>query len=133
MKSNTRAYVDLPRTADVKNAITAIREVTRLLTEISPQSNSFSNDGPSSPMPDTKPHLPVNMLWPLLMLGVETDDAEQRTWIISTMKDMENTASNAKITAAVLQEVIRRQDETGQRIDVRQVMHDTFTHPFAIV
>jgi hypothetical protein len=84
-------------------------------------------------MPDTKSHLPVNMLWPLLMLGVETDDAEQRTWIISTMKDMENTASNAKITAAVLQEVIRRQDETGQRIDVRQVMHDTFTHPFAIV
>lgn len=77
--------------------------------------------------------LPINMLWPLLMLGVESDDAHQRAWVVAAMKSMESIVSNAGITADVLEEVIRRQDEAGQRMDIRQVMHDTFTRAFAIV
>jgi hypothetical protein len=73
------------------------------------------------------------MLWPLLMLGVESDDAHQRAWVVAAMKSMESIVSNAGITADVLEEVIRRQDEAGQRMDIRQVMHDTFTRAFAIV
>ncbi|KAF3384547.1 hypothetical protein F1880_002638 [Penicillium rolfsii] len=79
------------------------------------------------------PSLPVNMLWPLLMLGVEADEPEERIWVISCIKGMENVASNAGITADVLQEVIRRQDETKQRVDIRKVMHETFDRAFAIV
>ena len=91
--------------------------------------NSFS---PVSASPSDSP-LPINMLWPLLMLGVESDDLNQRAWVVSAMKSMESIVSNAGITADVLEEVIRRQDAAGQRMDIRQVMHDTFTRAFAIV
>ncbi|KAJ5620395.1 hypothetical protein N7510_004379 [Penicillium lagena] len=77
--------------------------------------------------------LPVNMLWPLMMLGVETEDLDERVWVISCIKEMGNVASNAGITAEVLQEVIRRQDENQQRMDIREVMHETFNRAFAIV
>lgn len=73
------------------------------------------------------------MLWPLLMLGVETDQLEERDWVISCIKAMENVASNAGITSDVLQEVIRRQDEGKRRVDIRKVMHDIFDRAFAIV
>jgi U3 small nucleolar RNA-associated protein 14 len=67
------------------------------------------------------------------MLGVESEDAEERAWIISCVKGMEKVASNARMTAEVLNEVIRQQDETKQRMDIRKVMHDTFDRVFAIV
>lgn len=79
------------------------------------------------------PPLPVNMLWPLLMLGVETESTEQRNWVLSCIKGMEKVASNADITADVLQEVMRRQDETNLRVDIRKVMHEIFNRAFAIV
>jgi uncharacterized protein YijF (DUF1287 family) len=46
---------------------------------------------------------------------------------------MGSVASNAGITADVLQEVIRRQDVNRQRMDIREVMHETFNRAFAIV
>lgn len=67
------------------------------------------------------------------MLGVETDDVEERTWVLTCIKGMEHVASNAGITHDVLQEVIRRQDETKMRVDIRKVMHDIFDRAFAIV
>lgn len=73
------------------------------------------------------------MLWPLLMFGVETDSVEERDWLISCIKGMENVASNAGITADVLQEVIKRQDADKQRVDIRKVMHDIFDRAFAIM
>jgi hypothetical protein len=73
------------------------------------------------------------MLWPLMMLGVETEDLDERVWVISCIKEMGNVASNAGITADVLQEVIRRQDENRQRMDIREEMHETFNRAFAIV
>jgi hypothetical protein len=121
--------VDLPRTPDVKNALSAIREVIEKVIQLPPDSDpsepvfTFTSGSP----------LPINMLWPLLMLGVESDDQPQRTWVVASMKSMESIVSNAKITADVLEEVIKRQDETGHRVDIRQVMHDTFTRAFAIV
>ncbi|CRG87210.1 hypothetical protein PISL3812_04227 [Talaromyces islandicus] len=123
------AYKNLPRTPDVKNALSAIREVIENIIQLPPDSDpsesvfTFTSGSP----------LPINMLWPLLMLGVESDDQTQRTWVVASMKSIESIVSNARITADVLEEVIRRQDETGQRVDIRQVMHDTFTRAFAIV
>lgn len=67
------------------------------------------------------------------MLGVESEGSEERTWIISCIKGMENIASNAGMTADVLKEVIRQQDEKNQRMDIRTVMHETFDRAFAIV
>ncbi|OKL63637.1 hypothetical protein UA08_00265 [Talaromyces atroroseus] len=124
------AYKNLPRTPELDVALCAIQEVTENIIR-TPLGTSNSVEtlcdfSPGSP-------LPINMLWPLLMLGVESDDTHQRAWVIAAMKRMESIVSNAGITADVLEEVIRRQDETGQRVDIRQVMHDTFTRVFAIV
>ncbi|CEJ58570.1 Putative DEHA2G13156p [Penicillium brasilianum] len=129
------AYKNLPRTADVMYAMNEIRQVTKMILESpwisSPQ--EIPAIGTPNASTTTLPSLPVNMLWPLLMLGVEVEEPEERTWVISCIKGMENVASNAGITADVLQEVIRRQDETRQRVDIRKVMHETFDRAFAIV
>ena len=111
------AYKSLPRTADLINAMITIRQMAKLMAD--------ARD-PDEP-------LPVNMLWPLLMWGCEEDEPEERVWIVSMIRKMQNSATNAKITADVLQEVQRRQDETKQRVDVRTVMHDIFNSCFAIV
>lgn len=112
-----------------------IRQVTHLILE-SPLTSSppeISTIGTPTGSQGSVAALPVNMLWPLLMLGVETVDTEERTWVLSCIKGMENVASNAGITHDVLQEVIRRQDETKQRVDIRKVMHEIFDRAFAIV
>ncbi|RAO71754.1 uncharacterized protein BHQ10_007766 [Talaromyces amestolkiae] len=130
------AYKNLPRTPDVETALCAIQEVTENLmrTPHSIQDMATTNTiEPVSELTSSSPPLPINMLWPLLMLGVESDDVHQRAWVVAAMKSMESIVSNAGITADVLEEVIRRQDEAGQRMDIRQVMHDTFTRAFAIV
>lgn len=67
------------------------------------------------------------------MLGVEVEGSQEHTWVLSCIKGMEQVASNASITADVLQEVIRRQDETKLRVDIRKVMHEIFNRAFAIV
>jgi Fungal specific transcription factor domain len=111
------AYRHLPRTFDVCNAINVIRHTAHGMVD--------------ALRPDDT--LPVNMLWPLLMWGSEEDNAEERAWILSTIRKMSSAVSNARITADVLEEVLRRQDETGQRTDIRTVMHDIFNSCFAIV
>jgi hypothetical protein len=117
------------------DAMNEIRQVTKMILE-SPLTSSpldIPVIGTPNASTTTLPSLPVNMLWPLLMLGVEVEEPEERTWVISCIKGMENVASNADITADVLHEVIQRQDETKQRVDIRKVMHETFDRAFAIV
>jgi len=111
------AYKHLPLTAETLTAISTIRHLARLMVE-------------GSETPDM---LPVNMLWPLLMWGCEENDQEERIWIHERISNMEKVATNAMITAQVLQEVQKRQDAYKQRVDVRQVMHDIFDSCFAIV
>lgn len=111
------AYKHLPRTVEVHNAMSVMRQATRAMVDA---------QGPN----DT---LPVNMLWPLLMWGSEEENPDDRVWILSIVRSMSKTVSNAGITADVLQNVWQRQDQTGQRADIRTVMHETFNSCFAIV
>lgn len=111
------AYRHLPGTKDVFDAMESIRQMTHMMVE----AQEFGES------------LPVNMLWPLLMWGSEEKNADERIWILSTIRNMSDAVNNAAITADVLQEVLKRQDDTGQRIDIRTVMHDMFHSCFAIV
>jgi len=113
------AYKHLPLSADTEMAISNIRNTARLMVE----------DGAAS----EQEMLPVNMLWPLLMWGTEENDPEVREWIIVNINNMEQVATNAKVTAQVLAEVQKRQDASKDRVDVRTVMHDIFNSCFAIV
>ena len=115
------AYKHLPLSADTEKAISNIRNTARSMVEVGAASGAEQE------------MLPVNMLWPLLMWGTEENDPEAREWIIVQINNMEQVATNAKITAQVLTEVQKRQDVSKVRVDVRTVMHDIFNSCFAIV
>jgi hypothetical protein len=111
------AYKSLPLTKEASEALDQIRKLARqIVADLDPE--------------DT---LPVNMLWPLLMLGVEEQDANEKAWIRTQILRMEKVAGNARITAQVLEEVQARQDAAKTRMDIRSVMHAVFNSCFAIV
>ncbi|KAJ4263020.1 hypothetical protein NW762_006633 [Fusarium torreyae] len=111
------AYKSLPLTKEAVEALDQIRKLARqIVADLDPE--------------DT---LPINMLWPLLMLGVEEQDANEKAWIKTQILRMEKVAGNARITAQVLEEVQARQDAAKTRMDIRAVMHAVFNSCFAIV
>lgn len=112
------AYKTLPLTKEAGDALVQIRRLARLLT---------------SDLDADEDSLPVNMLWPLLMLGVEEKDSGEKAWIRTQILKMERVAGNAKITAQVLEEVQARQDASNERVDIRSVMHAVFNSCFAIL
>ncbi|KAL6354877.1 hypothetical protein LRP88_12235 [Fusarium phalaenopsidis] len=111
------AYKTLPLTKEASEALDQIRKLARQIVE------------------DLEPEdiLPVNMLWPLLMLGVEEQDPNEKVWIKTQILKMEKVATNARITAQVLEEVQARQEAGKVRMDIRAVMHAVFNSCFAIV
>ncbi|KAH0527502.1 hypothetical protein TsFJ059_002502 [Trichoderma semiorbis] len=111
------AYKHLPLT---KEAADALGQIRKLAHQIS-----------SDLAPDDS--LPVNMLWPLLMLGVEEQDQDEKAWIRAQIVRMEGVAGNARITAQVLEEVQARQEASKSRADIRSVMHAVFNSCFAIL
>jgi hypothetical protein len=85
-------------------------------------------------MAQTDESLPVNLLWPLMIWAAEEEDPEERRWILDSIRSLENIASNAKATGDLIEEVIRRQDEGKERVDIRRVSQEYFaSHHFAIV
>ncbi|KAM6516250.1 hypothetical protein FALCPG4_014442 [Fusarium falciforme] len=106
-----------PLTKEASEALDQIRKLARQIVE------------------DLEPEdiLPVNMLWPLLMLGVEEQDPNEKVWIKTQILKMEKVATNARITAQVLEEVQARQEAGKVRMDIRAVMHAVFNSCFAIV
>jgi hypothetical protein len=111
------AYKTLPLTREAAEALDQIRKLAK-------QTEAGLD-------PDDA--LPVNMLWPLLMLGVEETDATEKAWIKAQMLRMERVAGNARITAQVLEEVQARQEAAKTRMDIRSVMLEVFNSFFAIV
>lgn len=111
------AYKKFPLTDEAIDALDQIMRLTKLIVE------GLDHDDA----------LPVNMLWPLLMLGSEEKDLEGRAWINTQILKMQKVAGNAKITAQVLEEVQARQDKAKERVDIRSVMHAIFNRCFAIV
>ncbi|KAK2053863.1 hypothetical protein LY76DRAFT_254194 [Colletotrichum caudatum] len=112
------AYKFFPLTREAGDALGQIRRLAGLLVD-----SLGADDDP----------LPVNMLWPLLMLGSEEQDPRERAWIKAQILRMESVAGNARITAQVLEEVQARQDAGKVRVDIRSVMHAIFDSCFAIV
>ncbi|OAA66501.1 hypothetical protein SPI_01077 [Niveomyces insectorum RCEF 264] len=111
------AYKSFPLTSEAVEAMNHIRHLAKLIAE------GLDGDDP----------LPINMLWPLLLLGTEEQDASERAWIRAQLLRMEKIAGNAKITAQVLEELQRRQDASKARVDIGTVMREIFNMRFAIV
>lgn len=111
------AYKHLVLSRETTEALRQIRRLTKQLVEAL---------GPGDA-------LPVSQLWPLLMLGSEEKDPAERVWIKEQILQMEKVATNARITAHVLEEVQARQDASNGRVDIRSVMHAIFDSCFAIM
>ena len=77
--------------------------------------------------------IPVNMLWPLFLWGSEEDDYDECQWILKTIRSLQHVATNANMTADVLQEIQRRQQEAGARVDIRSVCLELFNATFVII
>jgi hypothetical protein len=111
------AYKHLPLTKEATDALGQIRKLAhQISSDLAPEDS-----------------LPVNMLWPLLMLGVEEQDPDEKAWIRAQIVRMEGVAGNARITAQVLEEVQARQEASKARADIRSVMHAVFNSCFAIL
>ncbi|KAK5994149.1 Meiotic driver SPOK3 [Cladobotryum mycophilum] len=95
------AYKSWPLTMD---AIDALNKIRNLAHQISGDQDSDDS-------------LPVNMLWPLLMLGVEERDEEERAWIKAQILRIDYETRNARIIAQVLDEVQTQQWIAGARVD----------------
>ncbi|GAM90416.1 hypothetical protein ANO11243_084590 [Dothideomycetidae sp. 11243] len=109
------AYVQYPKTDGVNEAIENISKLSHSMAE-----------GDEA--------LPVNLLWPLMMWGCEEESVTERQWILDSIRSLEDIATNAKVTADLLEEVQRRQDQAKRRIDVRSVSHECFaSYHFPIV
>jgi hypothetical protein len=111
------AYKHLALSRETLEALRQIRRLTKQLVEAL---------GPGDA-------LPVSQLWPLVMLGSEETDPVERAWIKTQILQMEKVATNARITAHVLEEVQARQDASNGRVDIRSVMHAIFDSCFAIM
>ncbi|KAL1888157.1 hypothetical protein Sste5346_009767 [Sporothrix stenoceras] len=111
------AYKNFPLTKEAIEALDHIRSLARLIAE------SLDGEDP----------LPINMLWPLVMLGTEEKDPVERAWIKTQLLRMEKIAGNARITTQVLDEVQARQDASKMREDIGTVMRSIFNVRFAIV
>ncbi|KAH7329649.1 fungal-specific transcription factor domain-containing protein [Stachybotrys elegans] len=111
------AYKNLPLPRETVEALGHIRNLTRSMVETLEPGSA----------------LPVSQLWPLLMLGSEEKDPAERAWIKEQILKMEIVATNATITAQVMEEVQIRQDSANARVDIRLVMHDIFDSCFAII
>ncbi|CAK7236036.1 hypothetical protein SBRCBS47491_009499 [Sporothrix bragantina] len=111
------AYKNFPLTQEAVEAMDQIRSLARLIAE------SLDGEDP----------LPINMLWPLVMLGTEEKDPVERAWIKMQLLRMEKIAGNARITTQVLDEVQARQDASKMREDIGTVMRAIFNVRFAIV
>jgi hypothetical protein len=109
------AYPTLPTTPETRTAVSKIVELVRLCED----------DGIA---------LSVAMLWPLMMAGVEVEDAGDREWVIGVIEGMKSRIGNAVRTARLVREICGRQRAgEGRRADARTVMQEVFGTVFAII
>ncbi len=147
------AFAGYPAERDVQNAIT---QIIRLAREIlndtvqrhtsyeDSQSNVSSGSGAGSTDDFAQPdrthaapaamvRFPPMMLWPLFLAATEASLSD-RTWILQVfgMVDKRSCPTAAQ-TTMLLEEVLRRQDETGVRVDHHVVRRDIFDNELSVV
>jgi len=120
------AYKALPLASGTEMALSKIKELSKLIAH---DFDDFSDPGR---IIDPEP-LPASLIWPLMMWGAEEKESDEREWIRHQINCMGRVATNARMSAHVLDEVQRRQDQSQIRIDIRSVMHDIFDAGFAVM
>lgn len=83
--------------------------------------------------PDAGKGLPATMLWPLFLGAIEGTTTD-RQFLLQTMRDMDmRHVRNAARTVYLLEEVLRRQDQEGRRVDHRSVRQEVFEGELSVL
>ena len=92
------------------------------------RNESEATDGSNSGM-----GLPATMLWPLFLAAIEGTMSD-RQFLLQTMRAMDmRQVPNAARTVFLLEEVLRRQDQEGRRVDHRSVRQDLFEGELSVL
>jgi hypothetical protein len=148
------AFKTYPSTPDVTYAIGRIIGLAKDIVEDSNKSHgngdtSISSDrtpleySSSSSAPggvseaaqgsDSDTGLPATMLWPLFLAAIEGTISD-REFLLQTMREMDmRHVPNAARTVFLLEEVLRRQDQQGRRVDHRSVRQDLFEGELSVL
>lgn len=136
------AFEAFPATTDVQNAVKRIIGLTKEMLQAVPErrqsqtqspspSSSLSTMNGASAADNVRASgfpvaLPTMMLWPLFLACTECDTSD-RIWILDVLRSRAH-ANNASIaqTVYLLEEVLRRQDQDGSRVDHRIVKRELF-------
>lgn len=77
--------------------------------------------------------LPATMLWPLFLAAIEGTPVD-RQFLLQTMREMDmRRVPNAARTVFLLEEVLKRQDQEGRRVDHRSVRQDLFEGELSVL
>lgn len=114
------AFVIYPATDDVRRAV---NEILMLARDLARQVQQQADNRDSS--------LPATMLWPLFMTGLECD-ASERAWILENIRRIRGMP-NVDKAAMLLEEVLKRQDASGERVDHRTVRRELFDSELSVV
>ena len=83
--------------------------------------------------PEPETWLPATMLWPLFLGAIE-GTVSDRQLLLQMMRDMDmRSVTNAARTVFLLEEVLRRQDHEGRRVDHRSVRQDLFEGELSVL
>ena len=58
--------------------------------------------------------------WPLFIAGVETNDFVHSAWVLERYRDLADFSQNFRRAHALLQDVVRHQCLTGEKVDYRR-------------
>lgn len=77
--------------------------------------------------------LPATMLWPLFLAAIEGTQSDRQV-LLQMMREMDmRRVTNAARTLFLLEEVLRRQDREGRRVDHRSVRQDLFEGELSVL
>lgn len=82
---------------------------------------------------DAEMGLPATMLWPLFLAAIEGTAPDQQ-FLLHIMREMDmRQVPNAARTVFLLEEVLRRQDREGRRVDHRSVRQEIFEGELSVL
>lgn len=131
------AFDAFPATADVHNAVSRIIGLTKEIMSAAPERRQSETQSPSTSSTRSAMNgataannfsaaLPAMMLWPLFLACTECSTSD-RHWILETLRDMvQPTCPSIARTVYLLEELLRRQDQEGRRIDHRAIRREIF-------
>ena len=134
------AFKTYPTTNDVSSAIARIISLAQDIVDESKRNEDNSSRRNTAPeanqaaqSSDSDAGLPATMLWPLFLGAIE-GTLSDRQFLLQTMREMDmNRVPNAARTVFLLEEVLRRQDKEGRRVDHRSVRQDLFEGELSVL